>query len=95
MTDKKNITEQPFLIHTFWSIGMADPFPDESTMFEENTNKFIGPDPFTHDHLVYPKQRYQPDQSPMIMYLPGRYILIKIIRACMGCYKPEDLWFNQ
>ena len=43
---------------------MADPFPDEATMFEENTNKFIGPDPFTHDLLVYPKQRYAPDQSP-------------------------------
>ena len=58
MTDRKLIQKQPYLIHTFWSIGMADPFPDESTMFEDTTNKFIGPDPFYPEFLVYPENRF-------------------------------------
>ena len=37
---------------------MADPLPDESTMFEEKTNKWVGPERFTFERLAYPPQRY-------------------------------------
>ena len=48
LSDPKYIKKRPYNIHTFWSIGMADPFPDGSTMFETDKNSWIGPDHFTH-----------------------------------------------
>ena len=93
-TSKQFIEQQPFLVHTFWSIGMADPFPDESTTMDED-NKWIGPEPFTISQPVYPTSRYRPDQSPKIIYIPSRYLMIKILRACFGCATADDLWFNQ
>jgi hypothetical protein len=35
MVEKKSIIDaSPFFIHSFWALGMADPFPDESTMID-------------------------------------------------------------
>lgn len=55
LSDQKFIKKRPYNIHTFWSIGMADPFPDASTIFEADKNGWIGPENFSHDVLVYPK----------------------------------------
>ena len=80
------------MVHTFWSIGMADPFPDESTAMEEDNTWIEGA--FAISAPVYPKSRYLPDQSPAMLYVPSKYMMIKIIRACMGCTEPTDLWFH-
>ena len=34
VTDKDKFAKRPWNIHSFWSLGMADPFPDESTMLD-------------------------------------------------------------
>ena len=57
--DKRFIEARPFMVHTFWSIGMADPFPDESTVMEED-NKWID-GAFAISTPVYPPSRYRPD----------------------------------
>ena len=44
--------------------------------------------------LVYPKNRYVEDQSPLLVYLPSRKIMFQIMRACIGVSHVEDLWFN-
>ena len=90
--DKRYIEANPWLVHTFWSIGMADPFPDESTVMEEH-NKWID-GAFAVGAAVYPASRYTPDHSPAMLYVPSQYMMIKIIRACMGCAVPGDLWFH-
>ena len=39
LSDDSVIAEKPWLVHSFWALGMADPFPDESTLFDTQ-NKF-------------------------------------------------------
>ena len=41
-------------VNTFWSIGLPDPFPDESTVIETN-NQLLGNKPLTIDKLIYPQ----------------------------------------
>ena len=31
----------------------------------------------------------------MCIYLPTKAVLFQLMRACLGVYKVEDLWFNQ
>ena len=90
---KETINKRPWNIHSFWSLGMADPFPDESTMMDTD-NQYVGPDKFNMSKLVYPKSRFTKEHTPMIIYIPSREMMIKIMRASMGCQRIEDLWFN-
>lgn len=41
--------------------------------------------PKTVTDLVYNLNRYQHDHSPMIIYIPSKAILFKMMRACVGC----------
>jgi len=93
LRDPSLIEKQPWLIHTFWSLGMADPFPDESTIVE-TLNQYISAEPFSLGTPVYPRGRMNPAQSPVTLYIPSRYLMIKMIRACLDCHNPYDLWFN-
>ena len=34
MLDDELIKETPWFIHSFWALGLADPFPDESTVLD-------------------------------------------------------------
>ena len=79
---------------TFWSIGMADPFPDETTMMDSE-NQILGNEEFTADNLIYPEYKYRKDECPACIYVPSRPLLLKILRACMGCSSSKDLWFNK
>lgn len=90
---KDHIDKRTWNIHSFWSLGMADPFPDESTMIDTD-NQYVGPDKFSMKKLVYPKSRFTKEHTPMIIYVPSREMMIKIMRACMGCQNVNDLWFN-
>jgi hypothetical protein len=47
--------------------------------------------PKTHN-LVYHTARYLNDSSPMCVYIPSKEILFKMMKACIGVDKPQDLW---
>ena len=46
-TDDSVIDEKPWLIHSFWALGLADPFPDESTLFDTKNKFCVDLVPFT------------------------------------------------
>ena len=48
----------------------------------------------TYD-LVYHKSRMTALMSPMCNYIPSNEITFKMMRACIGLFAKEDLWFNQ
>lgn len=83
-----------FNVNAFWHIGISDPYPDESTIVEAQ-NQLLGDEEFTLEKLVYPKQRYAKGVIPMQIYIPSKQVMLKIIRACIGCDEVGDLWFNR
>ena len=46
------------------------------------------------DDWVYPEFRYVNGNAPHSIYIPRKEIMLKIMRACIGVKKPEDLWIN-
>ena len=72
---------------------MADPFPDEATDLDKE-NDFVVSERIVVDKYVYPITRFH-EHSPRPVYIPSRYLMIKIIKACMGCQSKNDLWFNR
>ena len=58
-------------------------------------NGLIGNEEITIEKLVYPKYKYVEGCSPNGMYFPGTYLMFKMMRACLGCRTPKDLWFNR
>ena len=32
--------------------------------------------------------------SPMIVYIPSKEVMFKMMRACLGCNHKEELWIN-
>ena len=78
--------EQPFMIHSFWSLGIADPFPDESTLMDQKSQQ-LGKERFTLSKNVYPafiNFEINTD-TPFMIFLPSRILLVKMMRSCMGC----------
>jgi len=55
----------------------------------------LGDKEFTAEKLIYPAYKYNKEWSPTCVYIPSKQMLLKIIRACMGVLKVEDLWFNR
>lgn len=72
---------------------MADPFPDENTVIEDGKQLF-GDEIIGIDQLVYPQSKYLKDKSPKTIFIPQRNVMIKMIRASLGCESESDLWFN-
>lgn len=75
-----------FHIWSFEQIGMPDPFPDE-----EMECDFIPPN--SAEDLVYRGDRYTGESPPSLIYFPSRVVYFKLMRACIGVQKYEDLWF--
>ena len=42
--------------------------------------------------MAYHDSLYDKDRSPMCIYMPSNEVLFKLMRACIGCEKAEDLW---
>lgn len=84
-----------FLINSFPKIGLTDPFPNEEKSMnnEEDIelNNMMLMDPHV---LIYPKCRISENNSPQPIYIPNRAVMFKLMRACIGITRPEDLWFN-
>lgn len=79
---------------TFWAIGMADPFPDETTMMDKSSH-LLGDEEITAEKLIYAPHKYIKGTYPKCIYMPSRPMLLKIMRACMGCMSANELWFNR
>ena len=47
------------------------------------------------EDLVYHESRYTEDYSPLVIYVPSKMVLVKLMRACMACDDPSDLWINR
>ena len=45
-----------------------------------------------YSNLIYDVDRYLEEMSPMCVYIPSRELIFKMMRACVGCTKVEDLW---
>lgn len=76
-----------FLINSFWGIGWSDPFPDEYSSIEPELCQML-----SEDQLIYHESRYYYDSSPMTIFIPSKLIMIKIMRACIGIDRVENLW---
>jgi len=61
---------KPFHVNTFWSIGMPDPFPDESTVIEKD-NQLLGNEPLQLGKLIYPEARYRKNIHILSIYVPS------------------------
>lgn len=90
---EETIKKSQFMVNTFWSIGMSDPFPDESTILEQESHLFtnVAFDINTH---VYPSYKYKEGQIPFMIFIPSKQLMMKLMRSCIGCSSPRDLWFN-
>ena len=89
-----------FLISSFEQIGWQDPFPNDCMMhaFKDKGHKCDCPKtmvPANSENLVYPESRYIKGMIPFVIYIPKKEMMMKMIRACFGVKKVEDLWFNQ
>lgn len=74
---------------------MADPFPDGQTQDFSDQSLLKNNNNIKIDDLVYPEKRYVEGMCPLMMYIPGKYLMFKMMRACLGCKNENDLWFNR
>ena len=70
-------------------VGMFDPYPED--FMEVN---FEIPDIHKEIPLVYYEGRFTKGNSPNYLYLPSKLVLFKIMRACLGIYEEQHLWFQ-
>ena len=86
--------QPPYLINRFWTVGLADPYPDDEYKLigsiDDVPSNFYTPCRAS-DH-VYHQSRYKKENSPYCIYMPSKEIMLKIMRACIKVDKPEDLW---
>ena len=69
---------------------MQDPFPDENENLQENIMSL----PKSYDDFVYHRSRFVDGNSPKCIYFPSRFVMFKLMRACIEVYACEDLWFK-
>ena len=69
-------------------VGMFDPYPED--FMEVN---FKVPDVNKEIPLMYSVTRYIEGNSPKALYIPSKLVLFKLMRACLGVYDENDLWF--
>ena len=73
-------------ISSFEQVGMVDPFVRKE--YSNKPESFLDP--------VYPESRYTDEffQGKSI-YFPQLKHMFKLMCACIGIAKPEELWFNK
>ena len=68
-------------------MGWSDPYPDEHSSIEQELIQAL-----SDGHLVYDQKIYQYDYCPLIIFIPSKLVLVKMMRACIGVDKKENLW---
>ena len=94
--------EKVFFIKRLEDIGWVDPFPDDPMTVNYKTPSEIpggdGPGPSipeSSDQFAYAKSRLIKGKFPQIIYIPTKEVLFKMMRACIGVAKKEDLWIHK
>ena len=83
-----------FNINSFAQIGMSDPFPNDKSQFSKtDIDKFKLPT--TTDQMIYDESRYIEGLAPYCIYIPRKELMFKMMKACIGVQKVEDLWFHR
>ena len=77
-------------INSFFDIGWADPYTEESPNGLEMIKSIKLPS--AANDLVYHESRYKEEYSPYVIYLPSDDLMFKLMRACLNCKQIEDLW---
>ena len=87
-----------FNILSFTQIGLEDPFPADEDLYDGSWDD-IAPEvykiPMKPTDLVYKRDRYFAEHSPLHIYIPRKEIMFKLMRACVAVQTPEELWFNK
>jgi hypothetical protein len=84
-----------FLVNSFYKFGMPDPFPEDPNREINGNNDLDEKErmPEKPNDWVYGKSRYFKAFSPSCIYIPTNQVMLKLMRACLGVERPEDLWF--
>ena len=90
---KNSVYEAIYKNVAFQSIGLPDPFPEEDTQDLEY-QQILGNNEIVIKDLVYPDCRFNVDYSPRTIFMPTKQVMFKMIRACLGCDGPQDLWYR-
>lgn len=51
--------------------------------------------PTSMEQDVYPPARYLEEFSPVVIFIPKKEIMFKMMRACIGVRCTSDLWINR
>ena len=87
-------TLNPYNVNYFSQLGWVDPFPNEDDPPINHKHDFKKV-PWVPADIIYPLTRFHPKDTPMIIYIPSKEIMFKMMRACVNCKTPEELWVNQ
>jgi hypothetical protein len=83
--DDSYMKANPWFIHSFYALGLDDPFYDESSLFDSENDCRDPKKPFKMEENIYPDSRYCAEHSPLILYIPSKNLMIKMMRACFDC----------
>ena len=90
---------RPWLIGLFPTIGWSDPFPEEDLAYDPLGTKYkftkTDLDNLEVDQPCYAPSRYIKGQSPHMLWIPKRELLVKLMRASVCVKNKYDLWFNR
>lgn len=75
-------------------IGWSDPFPDDDKVLIGSIDDEKFHLATQHDEWVYPEYKYSFGQCPMLIYIPKKEIMLKMMRACIAIKRPHELWIN-
>ena len=78
-----NDNDQTYFINSFEEIHWSDPFVPEPKHYHHHTSV---------DDLVYAESRYLADRSPVCIYIPKKSVMIKLMIACVGATKLDEIW---
>jgi hypothetical protein len=59
-------------------IDFVDPFGNTSNTFA----------------TLYPKEEFSIEKHPDIVYMPSSNVMLTLLRACVDCQTPQQLWFK-
>ena len=83
--------EQPLSnnINSFEQIAWIDPYPQETDVTDD-----LFKVPLYTEDLIYEHGRYHEEYQPLMIYIPRKDVMMKLMRACIGIKNERELWFE-